>query len=202
MISLKDARELAEKTLSKKRFQHTLNVEEMAVELAKKNGVDPDRAALAALLHDIAKEMPQETLLQILKGNDIISNYAASRTPAVWHGGAAAVLAQRDYGVQDTEILSAIANHTTGKPGMTTLDKIIYMADMVSAERSYPQAAFLRQKVMENLDDGYFCGLGMSIEWLLQCNRSVDEQSLLAYKDMKKQLYGGICHESESAPKY
>ena len=85
---------------------------------------------------------------------------------------------------------------------MTKLDKIIYMADMVSAERTYPQAAFLRRKVMENLDEGYFCGLGMSIEWLLQCGRRVDEQSLLAYKDMKKQLYGGICNESESAPKY
>ena len=57
MISLNEARELAEKTLSKKRFQHTLNVEEMAVKLADKNGVDPNKAALAALLHDIAKEM-------------------------------------------------------------------------------------------------------------------------------------------------
>lgn len=202
MISLKDARELAQRTLSKKRFQHTLNVEKMAVKLAEKNGVDPQKAALAALLHDIAKEMPSESLLQILKGNDIISNYAASRASVIWHGGAAAVLAQRDYGVDDAEILSAIANHTAGKPGMTKLDKIIYMADMVSEERSYPQVAFLRQKVMENLDDGYFCGLGMSIEWLLQCNRPVDEQSLLAYKDMKKQLYGGICHEPESASKY
>lgn len=202
MISLNEARAIAEKMLSKKRFQHTLNVEEMAVKLANKNGVDAEKAALAALLHDIAKEMAPETQLQILKGNDIISNYAALRDQPIWHGGAAAVLAQRDYGVNDAEILSAIANHTTGKPGMTKLDKIIYMADMVSAERTYPQAAFLRRKVMENLDEGYFCGLGMSIEWLLQCGRRVDEQSLLAYKDMKKQLYGGICDESESAPKY
>ena len=93
MISLKDARELAQRTLSKKRFQHTLNVEKMAVKLAEKNGVDPQKAALAALLHDIAKEMPGESLLQILKGNDIISNYAASRASVIWHGGAAAVFA-------------------------------------------------------------------------------------------------------------
>ena len=83
----------------------------MAVKLADKNGVDPNKAALAALLHDIAKEMAPETQLQILKGNDIISNYAALREQAIWHGGAAAVLAQRDYGVDDAEILSAIANH-------------------------------------------------------------------------------------------
>ncbi len=191
MISVEEAKRLAKRTLSPKRYEHTLNVKKLAVELARRNGVDEKKAALAALLHDIAKELPKDRLLQIVAGNDIITNHAASRTSAVWHGGAAAVLARDEYGVEDREILSAIANHTTGKPGMTKLDKIIYMADMASYERSYPEAEELRRNVLEDLDRGTVEGLGMSIAWLKASGKPVDEQSLAAYVQLRQQYYGG-----------
>ena len=94
----------------------------------------------AALLHDIAKELPRDRLLQIFTENAIIAGNAAQRPAPVWHGAAAAILAQTQYGVDDGEILSAIRCHTTGRPGMTKLDKIIYLADMASYERTYPEA--------------------------------------------------------------
>ena len=137
MISLDEAKRLAKRTLSPKRYEHTLNVKKLAVELAKRNGVDEKKAALAALLHDIAKEQPKDELLQIITGNDIITNHAARRAPAVWHGGAAAVLAQWEYGVDDPEILSAIACHTTGKAGMSQLTWPIWPA--MSARTPRPQ---------------------------------------------------------------
>lgn len=191
MISLDEAKRLAKRTLSPKRYEHTLNVKKLAVELAKRNGVDEKKAALAALLHDIAKEKPKDELLQIITGNDIITNHAARRAPAVWHGGAAAVLAQREYGVDDPEILSAIACHTTGKAGMSQLDKILYMADMASYERAYPEAADLRRHVLEDLDRGTIEGLGMSIAWLKAGGKPVDPETLTAYAGQRAQYYGG-----------
>lgn len=191
MITLDEAKRLAKRTLSARRYEHTLNVKKLAVELARRNGVDEKKAALAALLHDIAKELPRDRLLQIITGNDIITNHAAQRAPAVWHGGAAAVLARDEYGVDDGEILSAIANHTTGKPGMTKLDKIIYMADMASYERSYPEAEQLRRDVLADLERGTIEGLGMSIGWLKQQGKPVDSQSLEAYAELRGQYYGG-----------
>ena len=116
------ARRLAKKRLSAKRYQHTLNVRRMAVKLAKRWGADPEKAALAALLHDTAKELPREEMLQILKDNAIMAENAQNRPSPVWHGICAAILAQTQWGVEDEEVLSAIRCHTTGKPGMTELE--------------------------------------------------------------------------------
>lgn len=191
MITVDEAKRLAKRTLSARRYEHTLNVKKLAVELARRNGVDEKKAALAALLHDIAKERPRDELLRIVRENAIITNNAAQRTPAVWHGGAAAVLARDQYGVQDPEILSAIACHTTGKAGMSKLDKIIYMADMASYERDYPEAPVLRRHVKEDLDRGTVEGLGMSIAWLKQQGKPVDAETLAAYADLRARYYGG-----------
>ena len=79
---------------------------------------------------------------------------------------AAAVLAKTEYGVEDEEILSAIRCHTTGKPHMSKLDKVLYLADMASYERTYPEAATLRQHALQNLDKTMVEALGMSISWL------------------------------------
>ena len=191
MISLDGANPVPQRTWSSKRYEHTLNVRKLAVELAKRNDVDEKKAALAALLHDIAKEKPKDELLQIITGNDIITNHAASRAPAVWHGGAAAVLAQREYGVDDADVLSAIACHTTGKAGMKKLDKIIYMADMASYERAYPEAEDLRRHTLADLERGTIEGLGMSIAWLKASGKPVDPETLTAYAEQRAQYYGG-----------
>ena len=190
VISVQEAKRLAKKNLSEKRYEHTLNVKKLAVELARRNGVDENKAALAAYLHDIAKELPKDRLLQILRENDIIANNALQRAPAVWHGIAAAILAQKEYGIEDEDVLSAIRCHTTGKPNMSKLDKIIYMADMASYERSYPEAESLRAHVLENLDRGTIEGLGMSIAWLKASGKNVDEYSLAAYAQQLQEYYG------------
>ena len=94
------ARRLAKKRLSEKRYQHTLNVRRMAVKLAKRWGADPEKAALAALLHDTAKELPREEMLQILNDNAIMAENAQNRPSPVWHGICAAILAQTQWGVE------------------------------------------------------------------------------------------------------
>ena len=182
------ARRLAQKRLSAKRYQHTLNVRRMAVKLAKRWGADPEKAALAALLHDTAKELPREEMLQILKDNAIMAENAQNRPSPVWHGIAAAILAQTQWGVSDPEILSAIRCHTTGKPDMSKLDKIIYLADMTSAERDWPGVEELRALQMENLDRALCDALKRSIDFVEEKGGTLDPESVAAYEYAKAHL--------------
>ena len=94
----KTALEIARSRLKDKRFQHTVNVRDMAVTLAERYGADPHKAAIAALLHDAAKEMSREELLQIIRDNAIMSENAENRPQPVWHGICAAILAKTQWG--------------------------------------------------------------------------------------------------------
>ena len=201
MITKKAARSLAKKNLSQKRYEHTLCVEKMAVQLAKLYGEDTNNAAIAALLHDIAKECPKAELLQIIANDAIITaddpkaQAIETRPPCVWHGAAAAVLAKTEYGVVDTDILNAICYHSTGRVGMSRLEKIIYMADMVSAEREYPEAEYLRGRVLKNLDEGLLEALRISIEWLREEGKPLDAVTVRAYEALKSAYFGGTAFE-------
>ena len=180
------ARRLAKKRLSAKRYQHTLNVRRMAVKLAKHWGADPEKAALAALLHDTAKELPREEMLQILKDNAIMAENAQNRPSPVWHGICAAILAQTQWGVEDEEVLSAIRCHTTGKPGMSLLDEIVFLADMTSAERDYPEVDYLRKLEKEDIHQAIREALEMNLHWLEESGKPVDEETRAALEDLRQ----------------
>ena len=180
------ARRLAKKRLSAKRYQHTLNVRRMAVKLAKRWGADPEKAALAALLHDTAKELPREEMLQILNDNAIMAENAQNRPSPVWHGICAAILAQAQWGVEDEEVLSAIRCHTTGKPGMSLLDEIVFLADMTSAERDYPEVDYLRKLEKEDIHRAMREALEMNLHWLEESGKPVDEETRAALEDLRQ----------------
>lgn len=180
------ARRLAKKRLSAKRYQHTLNVRRMAVKLAKRWGADPEKAALAALLHDTAKELPREEMLQILNDNAIMAENAQNRPSPVWHGICAAILAQTQWGVEDAEVLSAIRCHTTGKPGMSLLDEIVFLADMTSAERDYPEVDYLRKLEKKDIHQAIREALEMNLHWLEESGKPVDEETRAALEDLRQ----------------
>lgn len=188
------ARRLAKKRLSAKRYQHTLNVRRMAVKLAKRWGADPEKAALAALLHDTAKELPREEMLQILNDNAIMAENAQNRPSPVWHGICAAILAQTQWGVEDEEVLSAIRCHTTGKPGMSLLDEIVFLADMTSAERDYPEVDYLRKLEKEDIHRAMREALEMNLHWLEESSKPVDEETRAALEDLR-QRERNVAHE-------
>lgn len=179
------AEAMVKSTLSPKRFEHTLNVKDMAVRLAARYGADPDKAALAAILHDAAKEYPKERLLQILRDNAIIAGDAQASPPPVWHGVCAAILAKTRWGVEDEEVLNAIRCHTTGRPGMTMLDKIIFLSDMISAERSYPEVDELRRLAEQDLDTAVATALRYNVEWMEACGKTIDPLSRQALRSMQ-----------------
>lgn len=188
------ARRLAKKRLSAKRYQHTLNVRRMAVKLAKRWGADPEKAALAALLHDTAKELPREEMLQILNDNAIMTENAQNRPSPVWHGICAAILAQTQWGVEDEEVLSAIRCHTTGKPGMSLLDEIVFLADMTSAERDYPEVDYLRKLEKKDIHQAMREALEMNLHWLEESGKPVDEETRAALEDLR-QRERNVAHE-------
>ena len=99
LMTVDEAKALVKSRLSEKRYKHTINVKKMAVKLAKRYGADEEKAALAALLHDSAKELPKAEMLQIFADNAIIAKNAAKRPAPVWHGYAASVLCQTQWGV-------------------------------------------------------------------------------------------------------
>lgn len=179
-MNYQQAEDMVRRTLSAKRFQHTVNVKDMAVRMAQHYGENADKAALAAILHDSAKEMPRAELLQIMQDNAIIAKGAQNRPEPVWHGVCAAILAKTRWGIQDEEILSAIACHTTGKENMSRLDKILFLADMTSAERDYPGVDELRRLEMQDLDKAMIRALTMTIDFVKQKNAAVDEESAKA----------------------
>ena len=187
-MTCKQAKALVKSRLSDKRYRHTINVQKMAVALAERWGADPEKAELAALLHDSAKELPKAELLQIFADNAIIADNAARRPAPIWHGIAAAILCQTQWGVTDPEILSAIRCHTTGKPGMGKLDKILYLADMTSAERPYPGVEALRKLEFEDLDRALCAALEQSIRFVAESGKPVDPESRAALDDARRQL--------------
>ena len=138
-MPLHQVKEKLQQTLKPGRYQHTLGVAETAQRLAPKYGVNPNRAYLAGLLHDCAKWMSYEAMVELVQGNvpDVTPEELGNEP--VLHAPAGMLVAQRDYGVRDPEILSAIRKHTVGSGGMTALEKLIYTADFVEPNRkSFP----------------------------------------------------------------
>ena len=187
-MDLKQAKELVRSRLSDKRYEHTINVKKMAVKLAKHYGTDPEQAALAALLHDAAKELPKDEMRAIMQAHPEYAQGGEARPTPVWHGICAAILARTEWGVTDEAVLSAIACHTAGKAGMTQLDKILYLADMTSAERDWPGVNKLRKLELRDLDLAMLAALRQTNDFVLSQGKPLDPMSKAAYDEIKAEV--------------
>ena len=109
----------------------------LAKRLCIRYGTEPDKGRIAGLMHDIAREMNDELLLNLAMtdGNKIMS--WERKRPVLLHGRAGAVILKRDFGINDSEILEAVRNHVTGKPGMSLLSKIIFVSDFLEPARVF-----------------------------------------------------------------
>ena len=183
-MNLKQAKELVRSRLSDKRYEHTINVKKMAVKLAKQYGANEEQAALAALLHDAAKEISKDEMRAIMRAHPEYAEGGEERPAPVWHGICASILARTEWGVTDEAVLSAIACHTAGKAGMTQLDKILYLADMTSAERDWPGVNKLRKLELKDLDAAMLAALKQTNDFVLSQGKPLDPQSKAAYEDI------------------
>ena len=138
--------------LSEKRYEHTLGVAATAEDLARAHCLDTDRACLAALLHDAAREIGDpEKFLRLAKEWNIPVGEPEREAPQLLHGPVAAELARQELGVEDADVLEAIRVHTVGRPGMGPLALVLYVADKIEPAREYPSVERLRGLSRDNL---------------------------------------------------
>lgn len=172
------------KHLNPDRLYHSLNVADEAKKLALHYGADEKKAFTAGLLHDIMKNTAPADLLKFFEDNGIMLTKTEQISPKTWHAIAGAVYCERVLGVTDTEILSAIRYHTTGRAGMTLLDKVIFIADFISADREYDGVERMREKAYITLESAMEEGLQFTLEELAHNGWAIHEDSVAAYNEI------------------
>ena len=166
--------------LPEKRFKHCLGVEQTAIELAKRFGVDSEKAGLAGLLHDYAKKLSDEEFLAL------IDKYALD--PAlkdwgnnVWHGMVGIYKIQEDLGLTDPEILRAVEVHTVGSAQMSDLDKVVYVADYIEPNRDFPGVEQAREIAHVSLNQAVAYETAHTVEHLAHKGLPIYPQTLETY---------------------
>jgi len=149
------------------RYRHSLGVARTAADLAGRHGCSPERAYLAGLLHDIAREMPPEELLYWAEQAGIPVHPVERRVPELLHAPVGAFLASTRWSVSDPAVLQAIARHTTGYPGMSLLDQVVFVADLVEPSRNYPGVNTLRRAVETDFTTAMIMALDQTIRYVL-----------------------------------
>ncbi|SUP40576.1 bis(5'-nucleosyl)-tetraphosphatase (symmetrical) YqeK [Veillonella criceti] len=177
-----------QRRLSSKRFAHTLGVARAAVALADRYGEDPEEAYLAGLLHDCAKEIPLSQMQELVDNSSLTIDVDMYVNGALLHGVSGAILANARYGVRSSYILDAIRYHTTGRVGMTTLDKIIFLADYIEETRDFPGVEVLRKIAFEDLDQGVLAGYDNTIHHLLDQGLSIYYKTILGRNDIIRRI--------------
>lgn len=163
------------------RLLHILGVESMAVKLAHIYGVDESRASIAALLHDVAKKMPLETLKELMDK----AGYDSRMHYKLWHAYVGAYLAKEEYGIMDEDIIDAIKYHPTGHPNMSLLGEIIFVADWVEENtRNYGSEEEVRKIAMANIKRA----VAIKLDFLMKKIPDNTEETALAYIKYKKYL--------------
>lgn len=166
-----------------RRFRHTLGVAGEAERLADKFGVDKDKARIAGLLHDCAKNLDEksgEEFSQICSKYGVVLDELAKKERALIHAFLGAAVAYRDYGVDDNEILEAIYYHTTARANMTPLEKLIYIADMTEPGRELEQSKEIRRLVEEDVDEALIYAIGCSIKHVIRKGTLIHPDSIHA----------------------
>lgn len=169
--------------LTEKRFIHSQCVAACAAELAEKYGADPEKARLAGILHDIMKDTDEEEQLKIIERFGIMLSQAQHHNPKLWHALSGAAYVEYVLGVADPEIIGAIACHTGGKPGMGLLDKVLFVADYISADRAYPGVERMRVLAESSLEEAMVEGIAFTVAEKTGERQTLDPQSICAYNE-------------------
>lgn len=176
--------------LSDDRFEHTLGVMYTAEALAMRYGVDMTKAAAAGLLHDCAKCIPNAQKLKMCRKHHIEVTKQEENNPSLLHAKLGAYMAKKSYGIDDEEILGAIRWHTTGKPDMSLLEIIVYMADYIEPNRDKaPDLKEIRRLSFENIEEALYAVLEGTLRYLNEsAPDAIDEMTMESWKFYKNKL--------------
>lgn len=164
------------------RYEHVLRVAETAKILAKNYQVSVAKAEQSALFHDIAKFMDKKSLrLIIMEENQ--DHRLLSFHHELWHGPVGAVIASQEFGVENEDVLNAVRFHTTGRASMSTLEKVIYVADMIEPGREFPGVEQLREIAMKDIDEIMGACIHQSVRFLVSKGVPVFPDSIDCYNE-------------------
>lgn len=181
--SIEEIKERLKSCLNEERYVHSIGVMEKAMQLAKEFNCDIEKAQVAGLLHDCAKCMTNEKLA---KSKDIFEE-DEKLSCKTWHAPVGAIVAQKEYGVNDDEILSSIRWHTIGKQNMSDFEKIIFLADKIeerTREIEFRQPIENALYKRNNLDDAMLKSFKMTIESLVRRNLPICFQTIDIYNNL------------------
>lgn len=182
-------REKIKAELSPKRFKHVEGVVQTADRLARIHGANPEQARLAAWIHDFAREWPQEKLVEMAKDNHIDDIYF--EISELLHGHIAAILAPREFGIQDEDVQNAARYHTSGRTGMSLLEKVVCLADAIEPGRDYPVVEEMRRVAEEDLDLALAMSFDNTIEYLIHRRQPIFPLTVIARNDLWKSIGKG-----------
>ncbi len=170
--------EYIDRNMTEKRQHHTYAVAEEARKLSLRYGEDVEKAELAALFHDYFRGVSENDINGYVRQLGLDTVYFNNGNLA--HSKIAAIIMERDYDIKDQDIINAVSFHTTGRANMSRLEKIIYLADAIEPNRSYPGVEEIRTKAYENLDEACLLSLEHSIKYLRCKGAFLDQDTVMA----------------------
>lgn len=171
--------EKLQQSLSPQRWIHSQGVSMVAYHLAEKYGGNKEKAKIAGLLHDCAKELSLTMMQKVVEKIQEDIPPAVMESRALLHGPAGSVWAEKEYGITDSEIKEAIYFHTTGRPDMSLLEKIVFLADYIEPSRKFPGVDTIRQATEQSLDAGVLAAYDSTIHHLLDNQEYIYEMTFL-----------------------
>ena len=191
MLSFDEIQHRVSQWMGKKRFKHTLGVVESATQLAKLYNVDVEKARLAALLHDCAKEMPLKEMQALVQASKYEADNELLANGNLLHGLAGMIRAEKEFSIADLDVLEAIRVHTTGKVHMSKLDKVIFLADYIEPNRNFPGVNDIRAAAEQSLDAGVLCGFDMTIRHLIDSDDTIYPLTIISRNDLIQHMKKG-----------
>jgi predicted HD superfamily hydrolase involved in NAD metabolism len=188
-MELKEIQKEVEKSLSEKRFYHSICVMNECEKLAIKYGVDYDKAKKVGISHDIAKEMSEEDKLKYIVLNNIEINDTEKRYPTLLHAKIGADICSNKFGF-DIQMKQAIESHTTGKENMDMLAKILYMADWVGIDRNFADTEYIRDLAYKNIDEAIIYSLNRIIKEKVDEAKEIHVDTISTRNKMLRDIIG------------
>ena len=182
-------KEMLKARLAPKRFYHSLCVMEEAVKLAELYGADTEKARLAGLLHDITKNMPDEEQLELMDKNGVVLTELERSSRKLYHAISGAWVVEHELNIDDRDIIDAIRYHTTARGNMSLLEKVIYMADYVSADRDYEGADELRELAHKDFTEAMLVAVAYTVTELVEKRAQIHPDTVDAWNtEVKKSI--------------
>lgn len=176
--------EILRERLTEKRFIHSLNVAESSKELARLYGCDEEIAYTAGLIHDCCKDTPAGLQLSYMLENGAELSEIEISTAKLYHAMSGSIYIKKEFGIENEDIINAVRYHTTGRKNMCLLEKIVFIADFISAERDYDGVEIMREKAVRSLDEAIVEGLGFTIKDLIdRGERFIHPDTIDAYNE-------------------